>query len=64
MTSDAIQVLTFVFSSVWRLFNSWYIPGTHTTPAAFAMFSLTLLLTIKVLRMIFNSGVLDGEDEK
>lgn len=64
MTSDAIQVLTFVFTSVWRLFNSWYIPGTHTTPAAFAMFSLTVLLTIKILRMIFNSGVLDGDDDK
>lgn len=64
MTSDAIQVLTFVFTSVWRLFNSWYIPGTHTTPAAFAMFSLTVLLTIKVLRMIFNSGVMDGDNEE
>lgn len=64
MNSDAIQVVTFLFSSIWRLFNSWYIPGTHTTPAAFAMFSLTLLLTIKVLRMTFNSGVLDGDDDK
>lgn len=63
MTSDAIQVITFVFSTLWRLFNSWYIPGTHTTPAAFALFSLTLLLTVKVVRMIFNSDVLDGDDE-
>lgn len=63
MTNDAFQVLTFIFRSVWRLFNSWYIPGTHTTPAAFAMFSLTLLLVVKVVRILFNTNVLEGEDE-
>lgn len=64
MTSDAILVISFVFRTIWRIFNSWFIPGTHTTPAAFAMFSLTLLLTVKVVRMIFNSDVLDGDDDK
>lgn len=63
MTSDAFQVLTFIFRAVWRLFNSWYIPGTHTTPAAFAMFSLTLLLVVKVVRILFSTNVLGGDDE-
>lgn len=63
MTNDAYQILTFIFRSVWRIFNSWYIPGTHTTPASFAMFSLTLLLVIKVVRIIFNTNVLEGDDE-
>lgn len=38
MTYDAITILQMLFILLWRLFTSWYIPGTHTTPAAFFLF--------------------------
>ena len=38
MTMDAAAILLSIFSTIWRLFTSWYIPGTHTTPAAFFLF--------------------------
>lgn len=38
MTSDAVATLTVLFGSIWRLFTSWDIPGTHTTPAGWFLF--------------------------
>lgn len=40
MTADALLVLQTLFKSIWMLFNSWYIPGTNVTPAAFFIFLL------------------------
>lgn len=48
MTADALLVVHMIFSMVWQLFNSWYIPGTNVTPAAFAFF-LWLLAWVCVL---------------
>ena len=39
MTNDALSVLVCIFNTIWRLFNSWYIPGTNVTPAV-AMFGI------------------------
>lgn len=33
MTNDALSVLVCLFSNIFRLFNSWRIPGTNVTPA-------------------------------
>lgn len=33
MTNDALSVLVCLFTNIWRLFNSWRIPGTNVTPA-------------------------------
>lgn len=49
MTQDAITCLQMLFVLIWRLFTSWYIPGTHTTPAAFLFF---LAFTGLILRFI------------
>lgn len=38
MTAEAISILNVLFTSIWRLFTSWYIPGTHATPAAWLLF--------------------------
>ena len=59
MTSDALAIVQSLFSSIWSLFNSWYIPGTHVTPAGLALFGLFLLLVIRFIRRVFigdNSG--------
>lgn len=52
MTTDALLVLRALFSMIWRLFTSWYIPGTHTTPAAWAFFSLSTLLIFKFIKVV------------
>lgn len=56
MTSDGILVLRMLFQLIWKLFTSWYIPGTHTTPAAFAMFMLTAGLILRSIKSIFGSA--------
>lgn len=49
MTSDAIQIVRFLFTTIWAMFTSWYIPGTNVTPAGMAFF---LLLSSFILRSI------------
>lgn len=61
MTSDALLVLQAIFGSILTLFNSWYIPGTHTTPLEFAVFSLAFTLLIKIVRYVFSLGVHDDD---
>lgn len=56
MTSDALSVITLVFNSIWNLLTSWYIPGTHTTPAAWAMFTLFLSLVVRFISRIFKTS--------
>lgn len=64
MTADAFAVLQFIFINCLRIFNSWYIPGTHTTPFEFAMFSLSLILLIRVIRLVVGVvNVSGGEGE-
>lgn len=62
MTSDALQILSFVFSSIWQLFTSFEIPGTHTTPAGWALFSLSVLLAVKLVRMFLSLPTSESYD--
>lgn len=50
MTSDAVAVVRLLFVTVWSLFVSFEIPGTHTTPAEFALFSLLFVFVIRLVR--------------
>lgn len=52
MTTDAVLVLRTVFDVIWTLFTSWYIPGTHVTPAGWAFFVLFAVLVIKILKRL------------
>lgn len=56
MTSDALLVLQSVFSTILTLFNSWYIPGTRTTPLEFAVFSLAVVFSIRLIRRLLFHG--------
>lgn len=47
MTSDAILILKCLFNTIWRLFNSWYIPGTNVTPAMWGCFALLVGLVLR-----------------
>lgn len=60
MTSDALSILGMLFGSIWGLFNSFYIPGTQTTPANFFFFSLVLVVSIRFLKRVFKSDVSSG----
>lgn len=50
MTSDVISILQLLFTTVWSLFTSWYIPGTNVTPASFFFFLLSAYFLIRILR--------------
>lgn len=60
MTNDALAVLVCLFSNIWRLFNSWLIPGTNVTPAEAAfgiLFSVVLFNFVgKALGLFAESG--------
>lgn len=49
MTADAVLVVKTLFSTIWRLFTSWRIPGTSTTPAGMAIFLLFAVLGLRFL---------------
>lgn len=52
MTSDAILVLGSLFGVIWRLFTSWYFPGTNVTPAVAFMFLLAAALGLRFIRRL------------
>ena len=52
MTSDALAVVQSLFTNIWTIFNSWYIPGTHVTPAALLFFGLFVALVIRFIRRL------------
>lgn len=54
MTSDAIQIVQFLFTMIWSLFTSWSFPGTNVTPAAMAFLILTAFLIIKIVKNFFG----------
>lgn len=56
MTADALAVLRVLFGSIWRIFTSWYIPGTNTTPAMFFVFLLFAVVVIKFVSFMFGVG--------
>lgn len=67
MTADAIMVVRFIFSTIWRFFNSWYIPGTRVTPAMWFIFMLFVLLVFRTLKrfgfLLSDSSTSDKEDK-
>lgn len=62
MTSDAVLVVQVLFTSIWSLFTSFEIPGTHTTPAEFALFSMLFVFVLRVVRRFIISSDSHGGD--
>lgn len=62
MSSDALLVVKTLFTSIWSLFVSFDIPGTHTTPAEWAIFSLVFVLGVKTAKALI-SGNSGGSDD-
>ena len=62
MTNDALSVVAAIFSMVFQLFNSWYIPGTNVTPAVALFGILFLTIVFRILSRVF--GLWDnGKDD-
>lgn len=62
MTNDALSVVAAIFSTVFQLFNSWYIPGTNVTPAVALFGILFLTILFRILSRVF--GLWDnGKDD-
>lgn len=59
MTSDAVLVLQCLFSTIWSLFFSFEIPGTHTTPAEWAVFSLLFVIILRFVKRLLSDDVDD-----
>ena len=54
MTNDALSVVVAVFSTVFQLFNSWYIPGTNVTPAVALFGILFISILFRILVRVFG----------
>lgn len=61
MTADAFLLMRGFIEQIWRLFNSWYIPGTRITPAAMGFFYLAVSLGVWLLKRYFMGG---GDDDE
>lgn len=62
MSADAILIVQFLFQTIWRFFNSWYIPGTNVTPAAMAFFLLVSAFVLRSLGYLLNrAGAFDAQ---
>lgn len=58
MTKDAFAVVQCLFNTIWRLFTSFEVPGTHFTPASWAFFCLFFVLFFRFLgKMLGNSTI-------
>lgn len=63
MTADAVSVISFLFSSIWSLFVSFEIPGTHATPAEFMLFALWFVLALRIIKRVFLASSGGGDEE-
>ena len=63
MTSDALLAVQCIFTTIWSLFTSWYIPGTNVTPAQFFLFLSCASLGITfIVRMITLNPAISSHD--
>ena len=54
MTDDALLVVECLFGTIWKFFNSWYIPGTNVTPAVMMFGFLFLKIVFRFVGQFFG----------
>lgn len=64
MSRDAFTLLGGLFAQFWRLFNSWYIPGTRMTPAEMGFFLLAASVTLRFFTRLFRTSEGDSGGKK
>ena len=69
LTNDALLVVECLFGTIWKFFNSWYIPGTNVTPAVMMFGFLFLKIVFRFVGQFFGiwesigSAPKDGPDD-
>lgn len=61
MTEQAFQILQTLFSTIWRLFTGWHIPGTNLTPAVFLIGSVVFVVVVHIIKRAVG-GTSGGDD--
>lgn len=56
MIGDSFQIVEALFTEIWRLFNSWHIPGTQMTPAALGLFMLSADIGLRFVGKILDTN--------
>ena len=64
MTVEASTFLSGFFANVWKLYNSWNIPGTNVTPIAWALFLLLIPVFIRMFKRLLNTPDASGGSSK
>lgn len=54
MTDDALLVVKSLFTTIFSLFTSWYIPGTNVTPALACFGLLFIVILFRALSKIIG----------
>lgn len=54
MTNDSLLVVECLFRTIWKFFNSWYIPGTNVTPAVMMFGFLFLKIVFRFVGQFFG----------
>lgn len=72
MTSEVLSFLEGVLSVLFKLFTSWYIPGTNVSPAMWFVFLLSVVVLFRFLKKlgfgsanindVTNAGKIGTED--
>lgn len=57
MTNNAYLLMQAWLNSIWKLFTSWYIPGTNFTPGQWLFFLLMLPLIVKLVKGVLTLGL-------
>lgn len=56
MTQEVLQFIAGFFREFWKLFNSWYIPGTNVTPVGMILFCSWVPFTLKFIKELIGLG--------
>ena len=56
MSTDALRVVQVLFSSIWSLTTSWYIPGTNVTPMMLIFFFFSCFAIIRLAKKYLLGG--------
>lgn len=54
LSNDALLVVECLFGTIWKFFNSWYIPGTNVTPAVMMFGFLFLKIVFRFVGQFFG----------
>lgn len=56
MTGDALLVVQALFTTIWSLTTSWYIPGTNVTPMSLVFFFFSCFAIIRLVKKYLFGG--------